>query len=92
MFRWVEGVYRETTPDESGALECQELGLGLRLEAGRLVIYDRQSGQPLLTEAESERQAREAAEERAEAEAEARRTAEEELRRLRARLDQRDER
>ena len=85
-FRWVEGGYREMAPDESGALACQELRLGLRLEAGRLVIYDWHSGQPLLTEAEAERQAREAAEERAEGEAAAHRAVEEELRRLRGRI------
>jgi Uma2 family endonuclease len=99
-FRLVDEGYEEFEPDESGALECQELGLLLRLEAGRLVIYDRQTGQPLRTEAEAERlareaerqalqaerQAREAAEARADAEAQARQAAEQELQRLREQL------
>jgi Uma2 family endonuclease len=54
--------YEPIKPDVAGRLLCQELGLWLRLEDGDLVMYDVQSGQRLLTEAEDERAAREAAE------------------------------
>jgi Uma2 family endonuclease len=59
-FRLVSKSYVEIEPEASGALECRELGLLLRLEGGRLVIDDRQTGQPLRTEAEAERLARKA--------------------------------
>ena len=102
-FRLTGESYVEMEPEESGSLVCQELGLLLCLEAGRLVIYDRRTDQPLRTEAESERRAREAehrafeaerrareaAEARAEAEAQARRAAEQELQRLREQLKER---
>jgi Uma2 family endonuclease len=51
-------------PRSDGSLECRELGLLVRLEEGRLLLLDFQSGQPLLTEAEAEHAAREAAEAR----------------------------
>lgn len=89
-FRLENGAYVAMELDHTGALECQELDLRLRLEAGQLVIYDRQTGDPLRTEAEAERLARETAEARMASEVKARRaaearaqTAEEELRRLR---------
>jgi len=88
-FRLVGESYVEIEPGESGSLECRELGLLLRLDAGRLVIYDSQTGQPLRTEAEAERLAREAAEARAEAEAQARQALEQELERLREELKRR---
>ena len=81
--------------DETGALECQELGLLLRLKGRRLILEDRSTGQPLLTEAESERALRKSAwasakKSRAAAEeAEARaKMLEEEVSRLRAQLEQ----
>ena len=54
--------YEPIEPDAAGRIHCQELGLWLRLEDGDLVMYDCQTGELLLTEAESERAAREAAE------------------------------
>lgn len=71
-YRLAEG---RPTPIERaplGALECRELGLLLKLEKRHLVLIDRETGRPLLTEAE-------AAEARAEA-------AEAELRRLREQI------
>jgi Uma2 family endonuclease len=82
-FRLTGDAYEAIEPDASEPLECRELGLRLRLEAGRLVVYDGLTGQLLLTEAEAERQAREAAEARAAAEATARQAAELEVQRLR---------
>ena len=58
-FRLSTETFSEIEPDFSGRLPCQSLGLGLCLEAGRLVMYDQRTGQPLRTEAEIERQARE---------------------------------
>jgi hypothetical protein len=40
-------------PDASGAIECQSLGLTLRLAGGNLVIADRDSGEILQTDAEA---------------------------------------
>lgn len=92
-FRLEGESYVEIEPEESGSLECRKLGLLLRLEAGRLVICERRTGEPLRTAAgaerlarEADRRAREVAEARAEAEAQARRAAEEEVRRLREQL------
>jgi hypothetical protein len=92
-FRLVGTSYVELKPDESDALFCRSLGLSLRLEAGRLVILDRRTGQPLWTKAETEQSAREAeqrarvaAETRAEAEIQARQAAEREVQRLREEL------
>jgi hypothetical protein len=48
--------------DATGGLICEQLSLRLCLEAGALVIYDLETGKPLLTEAGAERAAREAAE------------------------------
>ena len=87
-FRLTGESYTVIEPDQSGVLPCQELGLGLCLEAGRLVMHDVRTGQLLLTEAEAERQAREAAEQRAATETAARHELEEEVRRLRAQLKQ----
>jgi len=39
--------------DASGALECRELGLSLRLKGRQLIVEDRSTGQPLMTEAEA---------------------------------------
>lgn len=49
-------------PDASGALECRELGLHLRLDGGELRIFDSQTGERLLTEAETANARAEAAE------------------------------
>ncbi len=61
-FRLVGESYVEIEPEESGSLECRELGLLLCLKAGKLAVHDQRTGQPLWTEAEAERSAREAAE------------------------------
>ncbi len=67
-------------------LACRELGLILKLEKNKLAMFDAASGERLLTEAEAERAAREAADaERIEALARAA-AAEEEIRRLKAEL------
>jgi Uma2 family endonuclease len=51
--------YELIVPDAAGRLFCQELGLWLRLEDGDLTMYDCQSGDCLLTEAEDEHALRE---------------------------------
>lgn len=88
-YRLSEGTYTRIEPSSTGDFECQELGLLLRLDAGRLVMQDAATRQVLLTEAEAERAARE--EERAgrEAERAAREAAEAEVARLRAELARR---
>lgn len=78
-FRFVNGRPVEVPPDDSETLECREIGLLLRLEDGQLRMFDAGTGRRLLTEAEAERAARDAAEARAMA-------AEEEIRRLREQL------
>jgi hypothetical protein len=72
-YRFSRGRRVRIRPDATGALECRELGLLLRLENGTLRMFDARTGERLLTEAEAERTAREAAEE--------------EVRRLREQLD-----
>jgi len=85
-FRFESGGQIPLAPDATGALDCRELGLRLRLEDGQLILSDRDSGQTLMTEAEAERAAREA-EHAARQEAEVRAAAaEEELRRLREQI------
>jgi Uma2 family endonuclease len=82
-FRLVGDQHVAIEPDPSGALECRQLGLVLRLDDGELVLHDSETGERLLTESEAEHRAREAeqrAREAAEARAEA---AETELARLR---------
>jgi Uma2 family endonuclease len=59
-YRLEEGQPTRLEPDPSGALECRELGLLLRLEKRRLVMVDRATGQVLLTEAEAAWAAQEA--------------------------------
>jgi Uma2 family endonuclease len=89
-FRLAEDGYLAIEPNKEGGLESQELGLVLRLERRWLKLYDRQTGELLLTEAEAERAGREAERAGREAERASRETAErraeemeEELRRLR---------
>ena len=77
-FRLERGVYERISPDETGALTCQRLGITLRLDDGRLVLCDARTGEVLPTEAEAKDAAREAAEARAaELEAQVRRLREE---------------
>jgi hypothetical protein len=61
-YRLTSRGYERIESDDAGRLASIELGLWLRLEQGDLVLYDNVSGKRLLTEAESERAAREAAE------------------------------
>lgn len=71
-FRLAQDTLQHIEPNESGALESEQLSVLLSLQEGCLVMHDRQSGDELST-------AQEAAELRAEA-------AEEEVRRLREQL------
>jgi Uma2 family endonuclease len=57
-FRLMRRAYRRIEPDESGALECEELGFTLELDGSELVIRDSQSGQVLQTAAEAAEAAR----------------------------------
>jgi len=61
-YRLERGGYTRIEPDEAGVLQCEELGILLRLEEGDLVMCDGRSGDVLRTEAEAERMARDAAE------------------------------
>lgn len=61
-YRMGPNGYQPIEPDDQGRLESRELGLYLRIEDGDLELIDIQSGQTILTEAEAERAAREAAE------------------------------
>ena len=80
-FRLVGTDYCPIEPDTTGALVCEQLNLLLRLEDGRLALFDRTTGERLLTEGEAERAAREA-------EQTARTAAEAEVQRLRKLLEQ----
>jgi len=90
---WLEeGGYRRVVGER---LVSEELGLELRVEEGRLWLYDLKTGEKLLSPLEAQAARREAeararaAEARAEQEAAARRVAEEELARLRAQMARR---
>lgn len=96
-FRLEDNRHVPIEPGESGALECRELGLLLRLEDGELVMYDAETSERLLTESEAEQRAREEAQrageqaQRAREEAEARAVAaEKELEKLREQLKRQD--
>jgi Uma2 family endonuclease len=78
-FRFERGRKVRIPPDTSGALECRELGLLLRLEDGRLALFDARTGERLLTEAQAAEARALTAEERALA-------AESEVQRLREEL------
>lgn len=81
-YRLVGGKYERLTPDPSGLLTSQELGMRLVVEDGELQFYDLLTGQRLLTSIEMrDREAR-----RAEEEAAARQAAEAEITRLREEL------
>jgi hypothetical protein len=54
-----EGAFAPIEPDAQGQIESAELGIRLRLEGRELVMADPQTGQRLLTEAETEREGRE---------------------------------
>ncbi|MEZ6129619.1 MAG: Uma2 family endonuclease [Planctomycetaceae bacterium] len=90
-YRLTDG-YLHTIPLVDGQLTCQTLGLNLSLDDRKLVMADIRTGALQLTEAESERRARELAERAAKREQAARiaadertRQLEEELRRLKNR-------
>jgi Uma2 family endonuclease len=92
-YRLVGDKYVRIEPDTSGRFLCSELDLWLRLEDGELAMYDCQSGQRLLTEAEAndaayeaERAAHDVERAARETERAAREAAEAELTRLRAKL------
>ncbi|MEZ6075115.1 MAG: Uma2 family endonuclease [Pirellulaceae bacterium] len=51
-FRLVNGQMTEIEPRADGMLQCQVLGLDLRLNGRRLEVIDSLTGQPALTEAE----------------------------------------
>lgn len=83
---WLEeGGYRREAGER---LVSEVLGLELRVEGGRLWLYDLETGEKLLSPLEAQAARREA-EARAEREATARREAEEELARLRAEIARR---
>ena len=92
-YRLHDGQSIRIEPDPTGRLESQELGLLLKLDKRQLVMVDRETGQPLLTEVETAWAAQEAEEAARIAEQEARKTAEAraeaaeaELRRLREQI------
>jgi len=91
-YRLEESGYRQTAGER---LVSEVLGLELRVEEGRLWLYDLETGEKLLSPLEAQAARREAearaeaAEARAEQEATARREAEEELARLRAEMARR---
>jgi Uma2 family endonuclease len=88
-YRLTDQRYVRIEPDSSGRLLCRELGMWLRLEDGELVMYDCQTGERLLTEAEAKNAAYEAERAAREAEQAARQAAEAEIIRLRAKLNER---
>jgi Uma2 family endonuclease len=61
-YRLTGSGYERIEPDAAQRLVSNELGLWLQLDQGDLVMSDTNSGKRILTEAESERAAREAAE------------------------------
>jgi Uma2 family endonuclease len=61
-FRYKDGQYEPIQADETGALQCDQLDILLRLQADRLEMYDRRSGDLLTTEAEAANAARHTAE------------------------------
>ena len=83
MFRLVDGNYVRNDPDVDGRIVSDELDAILFLEGDQLVLLDRLTQEPLLTEAEAEASRARVAASRAEAEARARREAEAENERLR---------
>lgn len=89
-FRLQEDAYTSIEADRTGAIHSEQLGVTLRLQNGRLIMCDNQTGEVLATESEAERTRAEAAEARAGREAEARQAAEEEIRRLREQLQRFD--
>ncbi|HUG91958.1 MAG TPA: Uma2 family endonuclease [Planctomycetaceae bacterium] len=97
-FRLIDDGYCPIEPDASGALVCEQLNVLLRLESGQLCLFDRTTGDRLLTEGEAERAAREREQRAREAEQRvreqehaARLAAEAEVERLRKLLEQRQD-
>ena len=94
--RLVGGRYERISADADGALVSEELGLRLRAENGHVMLYRLDTGERLLTDAETwqaaeearqaEAQARQAEAQARQAEAQARQAAEAELARLREQL------
>lgn len=70
-FRLAGRTYKRIDADDSGDLLCEQLGFKLRIEDGNLLFHDTETGQRLLTEAETARQAAEAERQAAEAERQA---------------------
>jgi Uma2 family endonuclease len=91
-YRLQEGEYQRLLPEAEGGFVSQVLGLELRLENGRLRVFNPATGERLLTPAEAmvarrtEAAARCAEAEARQAEAAARQAAEAEMERLRAEL------
>jgi Uma2 family endonuclease len=56
-YRLMPDGYEPLRPDNAGRLHSIELGLWLRVEDGDLVLYDAETGEKLLTEAEAEHKA-----------------------------------
>ena len=75
-FRLGNGAYTRISPDDNGALHCEQLGVTLRLDDRDLVMCDAHSGEVLRTEAEAADAAREAADAAREAADAARQAAE----------------
>jgi Uma2 family endonuclease len=89
-YRLTDERYVPIEPDATGGLICEQLSLRLCLEAGELVIYDLETGEPLLTEAGAERAALEAERAALQREQTAREAAEAEVQRLRKLLDEQE--
>lgn len=91
-YRLAEGAYEPMATDADGALVSEELGMRLMLVDGRLRLFDKTTGTPLLSpreRAEVEAEARRDAEQRAEVESEARQQAEARIVELEALLRER---
>ena len=93
-YRLVGDEYEIVTPDAQGMLFSEQLELKLQSEGGRLMLYQPDTGERLLTAEEAfqaEAQARQAEAQARQAEAQARQVAEAEVARLREELRRRDE-
>ncbi len=71
-FRFAKGQYGPIASSPDGSLESQCMGITLRLEEGKLVMRDADTGHVLPTEAEAERRALETEQQAREAEQQAR--------------------
>ncbi len=86
-FRLRGNRYAPIKPDRRGMLKCLELAVTLSLDDGDLIMHDAQTGEPLHTEADAERIAREAAEEARDAAEQARQAAVANTAQLQAEID-----